>query len=116
MIDLGTLNGGGFSRAYDLNNNGQVVGEATSGASWHAILFDGQTIIDLNSLISQNSGWTLNHASGINDRGEITGWGTDSLGRTEAFLLTPIPEPATVLLLAVGTIALLVRRRRNSAA
>jgi probable HAF family extracellular repeat protein len=102
MIELGTLGDNEFSRAYDINNNGQMVGEGTSGASWHAILFDGQTVIDLNSLISQNSGWTLNHASGINDSGEITGWGTDPLGRTEAFLLTPIPEPATVSLLAFG--------------
>jgi len=111
MIDLGVLDGG-FSRAYDLNNRGQVVGEATSGASWHATLFDGQITIDLNSLISQDSGWTLNHASGINDSGEIVGWGTDPLGRTEAFLLTPVPEPGTLSMIALGTGAFLARRRR----
>ena len=43
---------------------------------------------DLNRLIPQGSGWVLGQASGINDAGQITGYGTVH-GRTHAFLLIP---------------------------
>lgn len=44
---------------------------------------------DLNNLIPAGSGWELQYASGINDVGQIVGYGTYS-GLTRAFLLTPV--------------------------
>ncbi len=51
-------------------------------------------MVDLNTLISPSSGWTLTAAGGMNDLGEIAGYGTIG-GVTHAFLLTPVPEPST---------------------
>lgn len=44
---------------------------------------------DLNELLPAGSGWTLEVASGINDRGEIIGWGDHGGKDNAGFLLTP---------------------------
>ena len=86
--DLGTL-GGDSSAAYGVNSSGQIVGVAeTSGEMFHAVTWKNGTITDLNKLIPAGSGWELVVANGINERGQITGWGI--VGDTaHAFLLTP---------------------------
>lgn len=93
--DLGTL-GDTFSSSYafGVNNLGQVVGsteptyaflvtpEDTDGDGapdrWSRDL-DGDRrndlMADLNAMILPQSGWTLVYAYGINDRGQISGWG-----------------------------------------
>ncbi|MDX1252485.1 MAG: DUF11 domain-containing protein [Gammaproteobacteria bacterium] len=43
---------------------------------------------DLNGLIPANSGWVLFNASGINNAGQIVGWGAFN-GQIHGFLLTP---------------------------
>src|SRR6185503_7829555 len=43
-------------------------------------------------LIPQDSGWTLISARGINNQGQIVGFGTHN-GQTRAFLLTPSQPP-----------------------
>jgi hypothetical protein len=70
-------------------------------------------MVDLNSLISPTSGWVLEQANAINDNGQIVGFGTID-GETHGFLLTPVPEPGSLSLLAVGGVALLRRRSRSS--
>ena len=44
---------------------------------------------DLNALIPPDSGWTLEVATGINDRGEIVGWGDHRGVENAGFLLRP---------------------------
>lgn len=98
--DLGTL-GGIFSGANDINNLGQVVGNSTiANGEQRAFLFDEGKMFDLNDLIPTNSGFTLNYANGINDRGQIVAGTTSNINRI--FLLTPIastsiPEPSSGL-------------------
>ncbi|MDA8180274.1 MAG: DUF3466 family protein [Deltaproteobacteria bacterium] len=105
MTDIGTL-GGPTSHAYGINLAGQVVGESNLiplGLN-HAFLFTDGLMLDLNDLIAPDSGWVLNTATGINDHGQIAGYGTFG-GFTRAFLLdpvNPVPEPGTMALLGSG--------------
>jgi probable HAF family extracellular repeat protein len=98
--DLGMLNGATDSTAGEINESGQVVG--TSGD--RAFLWqDGIGMQDLNGLISQSSGWTLESASAINDNGQIVGYGLNSSGQSHAFFLNPIPEPSSLVLLTTAS-------------
>jgi probable HAF family extracellular repeat protein len=93
MQDLGTL-GFNHSRATDVNSDGQVVGFASTFANFPSFggagfIWENGTATDLNKLIPPDSGWSLLSAEGINENGDIVGFGTFS-GQTRAFLLTPI--------------------------
>jgi probable HAF family extracellular repeat protein len=106
----GTLTDLGVGTAHGINDAGQIVGIGRG----RAFLYEGGTMSDLNTLLPADSGWTLQSAEGINNAGQIVGWGTNPAGQGHAFLLTPVPEPAsamTVLILA-GT-ALASRRSRR---
>jgi probable HAF family extracellular repeat protein len=88
-IDLGTL-GNDHSVALSINNAGKVVGYSkTSSDNNHAVLWNNNSIKDLNNLIPPQSGWVLNFARDINDKGQIVGSGKIN-GQTHAFLLTPV--------------------------
>jgi probable HAF family extracellular repeat protein len=93
-----------YSTAFGVNNAGQLVGQ--SSFSWftrqneRAVIFEGSTPTDLNTLIAPNSGWLLTSAADINDAGQIVGTGQLN-GQTRAFLLTPASQPA--LLVEPGT-------------
>ena len=93
LTELGTLPGGNYSYANGINNNGQIVGcSDASNIVSHAFLYTGGAMTDLNRFIPANSGWTLVQATAINDTGCIVGQGTNALGQSHAFLLTPIPR------------------------
>ena len=106
--DLGLLPGGSGSYALGLNNSNQVVGAASLGTSRHAVLWQGGLICDLNAQINA-PGWELQEACGINDSGQIVGWGLfKGLGR--AFMLSPKPSP---LPKSMNAVSLLVNATIN---
>ncbi|MHC4866984.1 MAG: LamG-like jellyroll fold domain-containing protein [Planctomycetota bacterium] len=98
LRDIGTLGQGNISRAFGINNGGQVVGEGTIDANdeqLRAFIYDGLQMYNLNNLITRDPNdpnWVINSASSINDDGLIAGYGTsdDSNGLTRALLLIPM--------------------------
>ena len=113
MTDLGTL-GGMNSYANAINSNGETVGYSwkTGVLGDYAFLYNDGLMTDLNTLIDPTSGWTLESAQAINDNGWIAGYGIGPDGQTQAFLLTPVPEPATLALTVVGLAGLVRFRNR----
>ncbi len=107
--NLGTL-GGNFSEANSINELGQVVGFSTLTNGWErAFLYEKDTMFDLNNLIAPTSNIELVRATGINERGQIV---ANSFSR--AYLLTPVPEPASMLgVLAFGAGAGILRKRNK---
>jgi hypothetical protein len=57
---------------------------------------------NLNDLLINDSGWTLNEATAINDKGQIVGNGVHN-GNKCAFLLTPVDVPFKTI---VGEVAI----------
>ena len=94
MKDLGDLPSGFGSRAVAVNSYDQVVGYAgpynaggiESGP--YPFLWAKGTMWNLNMLIPANSGWSLYTATGINAKGQITGWGLLN-GEEHGYKLTP---------------------------
>jgi probable HAF family extracellular repeat protein len=89
MQDLGAL-GGTLSIAQDINSSGQVVGQAsTSSGAFHAFVYSGGQMQDLNDLIPADSGMELTSANAINTSGQIVGEGRLQGGGGLVFLATP---------------------------
>jgi uncharacterized membrane protein len=88
-FDLGTLPGDNIIEPSGINSELLVVGAAQNNSTGTSTAFLWVPVfgmIDLNHLIKAK-GWTLDFATGINDRAEIVGYGTLN-GETHGFLLT----------------------------
>jgi probable HAF family extracellular repeat protein len=119
------LQGRTSTLALAINNLGQIVGDAIDATGSHAIVFSDGKAIDLDSLLPINSGWTLNEARGINDQGQIVGYGINRQGEQHAYLLSPftsppadpppggaaVPEPSGLVLMALAGVGLLLRQK-----
>lgn len=80
MVDLGTL-GGNFSQAFDINDQGQVVGRSTNDAgNRHAFIYDSENEMqDLGTI-----GGDISRLYSINEHGQAVGRSTLSSGRAHA--------------------------------
>lgn len=89
MKDLGTFAGSTSTVwGFGINDSGVVVGQSTFQGTYHAFVYSGGKIKDLNSMIPKGSGWVLTEANGINAAGLIVGMGTIN-GQEHGYLLTP---------------------------
>ena len=87
---LGTLPGDATSQALGVNNRGVVVGLSVGDGGFRAVVWDGDTPVDLNMLVPAEWAGRLLIAGHINDRGQITGTARDpETGGTQAFVATP---------------------------
>ncbi len=100
VTDPGSL-GGGYSRAYAVNNQGEVAGESETAEGWvHAFLWrEGEGIRDLGTL-----GGSVSRALDINHNGMVIGEAEDADGRMMAFRWSA-GEGMTALPLLAGAIA-----------
>lgn len=80
-----------------LNKNEIVVGSfGPNPEGQRAFVWDkAHGLRDLNALVGAMSGWTLEVATSINDRGEIVGWGDHGETQNAGFLLVPAGQKAT---------------------
>ena len=86
ISDLGTL-GGTASNTYDINNQGQVIGNSytASDAEKHAFLWTpGGGMVDLGTLGGKDS-----YAHAINDSGQVVGYSRTTSNGERAVLWTP---------------------------
>jgi probable HAF family extracellular repeat protein len=119
LHDLGVLPGFDRSIGRALNDLGEVVGHVGPiNGTERAFLYNNGAMTDLNTLLDpvSGAGWVLQDALGINDSGQIVGYGERN-GQMRAFLLTSVPEPSSIVLCAIAFSGLglgLVRRRRRN--
>jgi len=112
MRDLGSLTSYS-SYGVAVNNAGQVIGSYSDGEYAHPYIWDNVNgMKDLNGLLDPilGAGWTLYTVNNINNQGQIVGQGRHN-GNVRAFLLTPIPEPDSIVILICGAIAFLCYAR-----
>ena len=88
---MGTLPGRPASLANAIDNTGQVVGfsQDPDGNNTIAWLWQNGVMTDLNTLIPAGSPMFLIEALGINNRGQIIGYGSLPNGQVLGYLLTP---------------------------
>ena len=94
MVPLPLLEGDKTSAAYDINEEGQIVGVSNGPldgpVGQRAFLYENGMMMDLNGLIQPDSSLYLLLAQGINDSGEIVGTAIDSsTSAVVAFLAVP---------------------------
>ena len=103
--------GATFTQALGLNNSGMVDGVYMAGDATHGFVYNIAT--NAYQSFDDPNGIGTTTSNGINDKGQLVGFYMDANGNTDGLVATPIPEPASVLLLGSGLIALARRFRKQ---
>lgn len=112
--DLTSLSGNKYGAVESVNNMGWATGFKTDTVSlgpvdlllypdsqnFTAFLYASGKIYDLNTLVTNGTGWNLTNATAVNDAGQIVGAGFIN-GQEHAFLLTPSLTAAFLAINAV---------------
>ena len=114
-IGIGVLSGDATSNALGVNPLGtQIVGVSDGHGGF---IYDIATanLQSLTSLVDPAfSGWSILSGNAINDYGQIVGVGEFN-GVQQAVLLTPVPEPSTLVLAFAAFVGLLAVKARRQA-
>jgi len=95
----GSIHGGSV---FAINNLDQIVGESDGKATFYSS--PTAEPVELSKMLSTASGWKLLQATGINDRGEIVGFGFSPASKESDFMLepSPVPEPTALVAFALA--------------
>jgi uncharacterized protein (TIGR03437 family) len=113
--DLTSLLGNKYGAVESVNNMGWATGFKTdtvglgpvdlllypNSQNFTAFLYASGKVYDLNTLLTNGTGWTLTNATAVNDAGQIVGAGFIN-GQEHAFLLTPAITTAFLAISAVS--------------
>jgi probable HAF family extracellular repeat protein len=119
LYSNGSMHDSGPGWATGINASGEVVGNSIVNGGERPFVYIGGTKYDLNSLLtpSMASQVKIFEASAINDGGQIAGTGAFYQSSvTSAVLMTPTPEPSSLVLAALGFFGLAAwgwRRRKR---
>jgi probable HAF family extracellular repeat protein len=92
MRDLGTLPGDAGSVGSAINDLGQIVGASVDNdGNPRGYLWQNGVMMDFNTLVGESPMFIL-FTSGINNHGEIVGFGATDAGDVHAFVATPTGE------------------------
>jgi probable HAF family extracellular repeat protein len=71
-------------QAFGINDEGQIVGQYTSGTNTHCFLYSGGVFTPIDDPLATDT-----FAGGINDNGQIVGYYRDGQGGRHGFLYSP---------------------------
>ena len=114
---LGSLDGLNTSEANDVNDSGLIVGYSWdgmhNGLDSRAWAWKAGEMFDLNDLLTEDSMFELLiEATGVNNNGDIVGYGLLHDGTTSAFVIEGfVPAPGSLAALMLGGMAATRRRR-----
>jgi uncharacterized membrane protein len=101
--------GASETQAFGINDSGQVVGLYFDNGA-HGFVRDGNGTFSSFDVPGAES----TQPCSINDSGQISGFALVN-GRNYAFIATPVPEPSTLALLAIGGVAIgFIGRRKET--
>jgi len=97
LVDIGTLPGDAWSRAFGINSAGQVVGASYDLANVpRGFIFQNGALSELSALLDPSSaGWTIGETAGINNDGIIIATGRLN-GEFHPVKLVPIEVPGDI--------------------
>jgi hypothetical protein len=101
-----------------LNNLGMVVGsftdinDLTNGLVYNVNTNTWQTVDDPNASATPAFNVTGTTLNGINDKGQLVGFFSDGTN-VNGMLATPTPEPASLVMVALGAALVTLSRRKG---